>query len=135
MPVFEAGDSGELSITFDGEGAFTFVAEGPIEGSSSLPGVPPVVILAEGEGATIGGDYTFDADTDVVAFTPTEVEGEPITDAVTASVPVEFEDDDTVVLTVENTDEGRALLALLLGDQVPQEVIDNIDGGSVTFRR
>lgn len=133
VPVFEAGDSGELSITFDADGAFTFVAEGPIEIDPPIGETVPV--LADGEGATIGGDYTFSADTDVITFTPTEVDDQPFPNAATVSLPVEFEDDDTVVLTVENTEEGRAVLSLLLGEQVPQEILENIDGGEVTFRR
>lgn len=133
VPVFEAGESGELSITFEADNAFTFVAAGPIEIDNPIG--ESVVVLAEGEGATITGTYAFTAGAGAVTFTPTEVDGEPIGDAVTALVPVEFEDDDTVVLRVENTEEGRAILTWLLGDRVPQEIIDNIDGGEVTFRR
>ena len=132
VPVFEAGDEGTLAITFASEGTFTFVAEGPIaiEGFGLSQ-----VVLAEDEGATIDGTYAFEAGDEAISFTPTDVDGQPIGETITAPVPVTFEDDDTVVLTVENTEEGREFLTFLLGGQVPQEVIDNIDGGEVTFTR
>jgi len=133
VPVFDAGGDGELSITFTAADAFTFVVEGPIE--IDPPIGESVEVLAAGEGATIMGEYSFSSGDDIVTFTPTDVDGQPVSDAVTFSVPLEFEDDNTVVLSVENTDEGRALLGALLGDEVPQEVIDNIDGGEVTFER
>lgn len=133
VPVFESGDSGELSITFTADDTFTFVAEGPIE--IDPPIGESVEVLAAGEGATITGAYAFTAGGGAVTFTPSAVNGQPITGSVTAPLPIEFESENTVVLTVENTEEGRAVLALLLGDRVPQEVLDNIDGGEVTFRR
>lgn len=133
VPVFEAGGDGELSITFTAADAFTFIVEGPIE--IDPPIGESVEVLAAGEGATITGTYSFPSGNDVVSFTPAEVDGQPVSDAVTFSVPLEFDDDNTVVLSVENTDEGRALLGALLGDEVPQEIIDNIDGGEVTFER
>ena len=135
IPVYEAGDEGTLAITFRSDDTFTFVAEGPIEGSSPIPGVPAVEILAEGEGATVEGEYTFSAGSGSVTFTPTEVDDQPISEVPTLPVPLTFESENEVVLEVENTDEGRALLGFLLGDRVPQEIIDSIDGGSVTFRR
>jgi hypothetical protein len=135
IPVYEAGDEGTLAITFRSDDTFTFVAAGPIEGSSPIPGVPQVEILAEGDGATILGAYSFAAGSESVTFTPTEVDGEPVTVVPPTPVPLTFESENEVVLEVENTAEGRALLGFLLGDQVPQEIIDSIDGGSITFRR
>lgn len=134
LPVYEAGDEGTLAITF-GEDTFSFVAEGPIEGSSPIPGVPPVVVLAEGEGATISGTYTYMANDGLVTFTPAEVDGQPIETGASVPLPIANEDDDTVVISVENTPEGRAFLTFLLGETVPQEIIEAIDGGAITFRR
>jgi hypothetical protein len=135
VPVYEAGDEGTLAVTFEADGSFAFVAEGPIVIDSSLPGVPTTQVLADGEGITISGTYSFTAGDGAVTLAPTRVDDEPITDVPATAVPVTFEDSDTVVLTVENTDEGRALLGFLLGGRVPQEIIDAIDGGEITFER
>jgi hypothetical protein len=135
VPVYEAGDEGTLAITFAADNAFTFQAQGPIVIDSSFPGVPTAEVLAEGEGATIGGTYSFAIGDGAVTFAPTRIDDEPITGVPATAVPITFEDGDTIVLAVENTDEGRALLGFLLGGQVPQEIIDAIDGGEITFER
>ena len=132
VPVFTAGEAGELSITFS-ESTFTFVAAGPLE--IDPPIGASIEILAAGEGSTISGTYVFTSGDGVVTFTPTVVNDQPISDQVMAPVPITFQDENTVVLRVENTAEGRALLAFLLGDRVPEEIRNAIDGGSITFRR
>ena len=133
VPIFEAGDDGELAVTFGSDDAFTFVVAGPL--AIEPPFSNPVPVLADGEGATIEGTYTFTAGGGTVGLTPMEVDGQPVTNAVTTTVPLTFDDNDTVVLTIENTDEGRQLLGILLGGEVPQDIIDNIDGAELTFRR
>ena len=133
LQIFEAGDDGELAVTFGSDDAFMFVVAGPL--AIEPPFSDPVPVLADGEGATVEGTYTFTADGGSVGLTPMEVDGQPVTDAVTTTVPLTFDDNDTVVLTIENTDQGRELLGLLLGGEVPQEVIDNIDGAELTFER
>lgn len=139
VPVYEMGDEGTLAITFGADEVFSFVAAGPLVIESSIPGVPTTEVLADGEGATITGDYAFAAGSGAVTFTPTAVETdgnvEPVTGVPATAVPIEFVEENEVTLTVENNDEGRALLTFLLQGQVPQEIIDAIRGGEITFTR
>ena len=125
VPVLNANSEGSVTIDFDADGTFSFRVVGPI--SADFFG-QTVDILEDGVDETTSGTYSIQSG-DQIRF---GVDG---TFDSAANVDYDFSGDDAFDLSVENTEEGRATLAFLLGDRVPQEVLDAVRGGSITFRR
>ncbi len=125
VPVLNENSEGDITIDFVADGDFTFTVVGPI--SADFFG-QTIDLVEEGVNETTTGSYSVQGDGQVRFG----VDG---TFDSMADVAYDFSGDDVFSLEVENTEEGRATLAFLLGDRVPQEVLDAIQGGSVTFRR
>lgn len=125
VPVLSASDEGEIEIVFDVDGGFTLTVTGPITAEFFTE---EVVIVEDGFSETISGSY------DIVSDRQIRFGVEDAPDAA-VNIDYDFDGDDEFDLSVENTEEGRAALAFLLEDQVPQEVIDAVEGGSITFER
>lgn len=125
VPVLDAND--QARVTFN-DGRYQLTVTGPITATVLEQ---DVVILPDGQDASASGAYAVEGET--IRFTPDPVAGEP---AVTGASTFRFSGDDRVNLTVENTAEGRALIASLLGDD-PQLalVLSALAGGSATLQR
>ena len=125
VPVLRTSDEGEVTMSFDAGGDFTFSVTGPINAEFFTE---EVVIVEEGFSETATGSYILQGDQQIRFG----VDG---TFDSAFNVAYDFDGDDEFDLSVENTEEGRAVLAFLLEGQVPQEVIDALAGGSITFER
>jgi hypothetical protein len=126
VPVIDANDQAQMRFT---DGRYRHDVTGPI--SATVAG-QTLTLVPDGQSAVATGDSTISEDGDV-RFTPDPVVGEP---AVTGASTFRFSGDDRVNLSVENTDEGRALIASLLGND-PQLafVLDAVAGGSASLQR
>ena len=120
VPVaFTSGD-GDITLMFSSNDTFTLRVTGPIIGDP--PVGDPVVIVEDGFDETTNGTYSIQSDGQIRFGNEVDVD-------------IDFDGNDEFDLSVENTAEGRAALAFLLGGSVPQEVLDSVEGASITFRR
>ena len=125
VPVVDANDQVQVAFA---DGRYTLTVTGPI--SATVAG-QPITLLPAGETATATGGYDISEDGDI-EFTPDVAENET---PFTGSTTYRFRGDDRLDFTVENTAEGRALIATLLGEEVPAVLLDAIAGGSATLSR
>lgn len=125
VPVLNANSEGSVTIDFDADGTFTFRVVGPI--TADFFG-EQIAILEDGVDEMTSGTYSVQSDGQIRFGVDGAFDS-------AANVDYDFSGDDAFDLSVENTEEGRATLAFLLGDSVPQEVLDAVRGGSITFRR
>ncbi len=132
LPIFAAGDEGAISLSFETGNAFAFTVEGPLEASATGVGTFP--LLSDGEGLTNAGRYEVVGEEGPIVFTVNQTDGQPVP-ATNLEVAFDFRGDDAFVFTLDNSEEGRAALAFLLGDAFPQEVFDAIEGGEARFER
>lgn len=119
VPVAFASGDGDIVITFRDDNTFMLRVTGPI--SADFFG-QSTDIVEDGFDETTTGTYSIQNDGQIRLGSE-------------ADVDYEFNGDDAFDLSVENTDEGRAALAFLLGDSIDPKLLNRIEGASITFRR
>ena len=131
VPVLDANDQARVTFSGDGdEGSlYALTVTGPL--AVSVPRLGDLTLLADGQTATAAGSYALEGD-DRVRFMPGLPGGGA---AVSGTATYRFRGDDRLDLSVANTAEGRALLATLLGPDVPEALLDALAGGSATLTR
>lgn len=131
IPVLDGQDRARVNFSGDGDEGplYVLTVTGPIV--VEVPNLGDITVLPDGQTVTALGGYRLEGD-GRVRFTPNPLGGEPSVSGVTT---YRFRGDDRLDLAVENTAEGRALITALLGESVPEELLELIAGGSATLTR
>ncbi len=130
IPVLEEGDEASVTISFETTGEFLLTVQGPVEFTAPITG-EVVEIIPEGEATATRGTYEVVADEEQIRFTATTVDGIPVIEEEPADVDFGFRGDD-LTLTIENDEDGQALLAFLLGSD---ELAALFQGGEARFEQ
>ena len=124
VPVIDAND--QAAVTFDAQQRYELTVTGPIVATALGESIE---LLPAGQEVTATGTYEISEDGDV-RFSPAEApEAE-------GAASYRFSGDDRINFSVENTEEGRALIVALLGDAPEVDlIVEAIAGGSATLQR
>lgn len=122
ITILDASNADQVSLEFDEGDRYRMIVDGTLE--IEVPQVNETITI---QGGVRQGTYQLVAD-ERIRFT---------TDGVTGSIAIDydFRGDNELNLSVENTDEGRQVIALILGLDASSPVLDLIAGGTLSLRR
>jgi hypothetical protein len=122
ISVLDASNADQVTLAFGADGRYALVVDGALE--VEVPQVGQTITIP---GGTREGTYALVQD-QKVRFT---------TDGVTGSIAVDygFRGANELNLTVENTEEGRQVIALILGLEADSPILNLIAGGTLSLRR
>ena len=122
ITVLDASNADQVRLEFDEGDRYRLVVEGTLE--IEVPQVGETITIP---GGSQSGTYAL-VENGRIRFT---------TDGVTGAIAItySFRGDNELNLSVENTEEGRQVIALILGLEAGSPVLDLIAGGTLSLRR
>ena len=122
ITVLDASNADQVTLAFREDGRYTLAVEGTLE--IEVPQVGETITIP---GGSQSGTYTL-VENGRIRFT---------TDGVTGSIAIDFDfrGDNELNLSVENTEEGRQVIALILGLEADSPVLNLIAGGTLSLSR
>lgn len=122
ISVLDASSADQVRLEFDEGDHYRLIVDGTLE--IEVPQVGETITI---QGGTHTGTYQLVAD-ERIRFT---------TDGVTGSIAIDysFRGTNELNLSVENTEEGRQVIALILGLEADSPVLNLIAGGTLSLRR
>lgn len=122
IPVLDASNADDVTLAFGADGRFELVAQGPFE--VEIPQTSQTLTI---EGGVVAGAYELVAD-EQIRFTPDDL-------GASAAIDYDLRGNDRLDLSVENNEQGRQVLAFLLGVEANSPLLDAVTGGTVTLRK
>lgn len=120
VTVLDASNADQVTMTFGSDGRYTLTVEDDL------------VIDVQGQtlaipGGSQGGTYAL-LDDDRIRFTSDDVAG-------SSELDYDFRGDNQLDLIIDNSDEGRAIIALLLNLEADNPLLDAVAGGTLSLSR